>query len=403
MLKKISILIKGNLIAHIFTLIALVVLPKIYDPDQFGLLATFIGISNILFILLTGRYERALLLPKSDKEAKVLFIFTILLSIFLFIVFFLITVLFSPILGVFFDQKFMIYYIYLVPFYALLLALSETSTYFLNRYEDYKKMAISKVVLTFSLLFCSIVSGLIFGEIISRLIALIYMLRINLIHFSKKQVLPTWKELKSVATKYKDFPMKSLSGGIIGMISNSIPLMIIGKLFSLEIAGYYLLAYKLLGLPAALLSKSISHVYYKHAILEQKANNLYHFVFKTTLVLSVVSFSLLIIFYVIIDPIINMLFSTKWLGLVVIAKIFAPLFAVNFIYTSQSTLLMVKNKLGYELFFNILIFVVLTTLYLSAYCFNIKYQLTFIMSAVGMALIYCMNIFYLIRISKEAL
>ena len=401
MLSKISILVRGNLIAHMFTLIALIVLPSIYNPKAFGLFATFIGVSNILYIILTGRYERALLLPKSEKKANDLYLFTIFLSIFLSILILLLLFLFKSRLEPFFNSSFMNLYIYLVPFYALLLALSETATYYFNRHEEYKKMATSKIILASSSFLASIASDLVMGEIIGRLTALVYMLQMNQKTLAMAGRFPKLIQLKKIAVEYKDFPLKSLSGGTLGMISNSIPLLLIGKIFSLEVAGYYILAYRLLSLPAALFAKSISHVFYKHAILENKAKTLFPFVLKTTIMLFVFSVVSLIIFYSLINFIAELFFSEKWSGMIVIAKIFAPLFAINFIYTCQSSILIVKNKLAYELIFNLSMLIVSISVYTSAYLFDLDYKTTFVLSVVGLILIYFLNILYILKISKE--
>ena len=401
MFKKVSILVQGNVFAHIFTLIALVVLPSIYDPKSFGLLSIFLGISNILFIIFSGRYERALLLPKSERKAIDLYVFSILLSFFMAILFFILIILFHSNLNFFFDKSFLKFYIYLVPFYALILALSEIAIYYLNRYEKYKKMAISKVVFTSSSLFASIIFGLIAGEMLGRLVALIYVMRMNLKKLLSIRYFPKIIQLKKVAIEYKEFPLKSLTGATLGVISNSIPLLIIGKLFSLQVAGYYLLAYKLLSLPAALLAKSISHVFYKQAILENEAKTLNYFIMKTTIVLFIFSAVFLIFFYLFIDFIVESLFSNKWHEVIIIAKIFAPLFTINFIFTCQSSILMIKNKLNYELLFNACMFIVLVSIYILTFVFNWTYKTTFSLSTIGLSIIYVINIIYIFKISKE--
>ena len=45
------------------------ILTRLYTPEEFGIFALYIAITAILTILVTGRYELAIMLPKEDEDA----------------------------------------------------------------------------------------------------------------------------------------------------------------------------------------------------------------------------------------------------------------------------------------------------------------------------------------------
>ena len=88
--KNILILLKGTVLAQIIPLIISPFLTRLYSPKEFGVLALFSSISVILGSIVNGRYEQALVLIKTENEARHLTILSLLISLFmsLFLFFF---------------------------------------------------------------------------------------------------------------------------------------------------------------------------------------------------------------------------------------------------------------------------------------------------------------------------
>lgn len=45
------------------------ILTRLYSPEEFGLFSLYMAVASILAVLVTGRYELAILLPKRDRDA----------------------------------------------------------------------------------------------------------------------------------------------------------------------------------------------------------------------------------------------------------------------------------------------------------------------------------------------
>ena len=67
--KNIFTLLKGSVLAQLIPLIISPFITRLYTPKELGVLAIFSSISVILGSVVNGRYEQALVLVKTEKEA----------------------------------------------------------------------------------------------------------------------------------------------------------------------------------------------------------------------------------------------------------------------------------------------------------------------------------------------
>ena len=72
-LKNVFTLLSGATVAQIITLISIPILTRIYTPEDFGYIAIYLSIANIVAAFSTGRYELAIMLPKKRIEALAIF------------------------------------------------------------------------------------------------------------------------------------------------------------------------------------------------------------------------------------------------------------------------------------------------------------------------------------------
>ena len=68
--RNVMTLMGGSALAQVIPLIATPFLTRMYSPEQFGALAVLLAIANPLSLLVCGRYEMTVVLPKEDREAR---------------------------------------------------------------------------------------------------------------------------------------------------------------------------------------------------------------------------------------------------------------------------------------------------------------------------------------------
>ena len=80
--KNISILTLGNITANLISILALIVLTRLYSPQDFGIASVYISILSIATVISSLRLNVAIPIPKSDQDGFSLLISCILLSTF---------------------------------------------------------------------------------------------------------------------------------------------------------------------------------------------------------------------------------------------------------------------------------------------------------------------------------
>ena len=68
--KHILTLISGSGLAQVVTLLSLPILTRLYQPEEFGILAVFLAALAVMTVAINGGYDMALMLPEKDEEAR---------------------------------------------------------------------------------------------------------------------------------------------------------------------------------------------------------------------------------------------------------------------------------------------------------------------------------------------
>lgn len=377
---NVSVLVRGSAIAYVFQLITYLLLPYFFEPRHFGLLGSFVSISSIAFAVSTGRYERAILLPtsraNSDSLIRLTFFLSLAVNTLVFIILFSGSEFFAGLMKYNGTEK---YLLYLVAPYSFILSNIEIATYWLNRNTRFTKIAQIKIVYAVSYLLCAIPTGLVNAEIISRLLSIgAHLKKLGTIILNSDS---NAENIKIQALKYIDFPKRTAPAAFIGTVSNNVSIIMIAGLYSVSLLGQFVLAYKILSVPVAILGKAISHVYYTRAIAARNNGNLYALFKKVTIVLTGVAVVLMTTILLLSKPAINNFYGEEWESTFSFMGLLLPLFVANFIFTCQSTIIYVMKIQQYELLMNSAAIAVQITLFILAKYFDVEFtRILFIMS-----------------------
>jgi O-antigen/teichoic acid export membrane protein len=100
-----------------------------------------------------------------------------------------------------------------------------------------------------------------------------------------------FNRIKILIRKYKNFPLYSLPSTLSGEIGTQVPTFLLIYYFDEAIAGFFILATKMVSIPFSLLGNSIATVYRQEAIYEYNLNGnckvLYIKTFQKLLILSI--------------------------------------------------------------------------------------------------------------------
>lgn len=352
-LKSVATLAGGTALAQAIPLLISPILTRLYTPENFGILAVFTAIVSSLSPAVCGKYEVAMVLPKSESQGVDLLGIALWFAFILSTVFFLVVIFFSESILSLIKAQNLNGWIYLTPIFLFLTGLMTAMTYFANRRQDYGIMARSKVVRAFSVALISIVlgmagfgaAGLIFGVVVGLFLAVGYLFYLYGRQFT--QGFLRWNQSKKTLLKnYRDYPLYNASSGLLDGITMSLPIFFLAHYFSETIVGYFALVIRIGNTPLSFISGSVSQVNLKKIVdLVNSKQDIRPYLSKLTGGLFLLVLPPTILFVIFSPALFANLFGGQWREAGHYMQILIPAISVKFIVsTLSSTLGATKNN-----------------------------------------------------------
>ena len=343
-------------------------LTRLYNPEEFGLLAVLMSFMYLLGILFTGKYEFAILLPENDVKGIALLKFCLFLSLFFFIV----CIVAILLLDFIFDIG---KWIYFLPILGMLTAVHQSFTIWFNRKKNYtllSKDKIFRVVVNMSIAISMgflgyTTYGLSLALLLSQSLAVSIFIYIFFKNYSFKKI-EISTHLKQVAKRYIDFPKYILPSTLSQRGAVELPILFLTKFFDSAATGYFSLAQKVFIAPASLIVSSISNVFRQEAtMLYQKQGHFDVLLVGLVKRLAIFVIPCIVLSYFVIIDVFVFVFGGEWRVAGEYAQLLLPLFMLQFIVSPVSTAIIVVEKQ------KVLLFVQLFLLLGSAFALFIGY------------------------------
>ncbi|MCC8143165.1 MAG: oligosaccharide flippase family protein [Tannerellaceae bacterium] len=327
-------LLSANAISQLIGLAVYPLVTRLYSPGEFGLYNIFITLCGILFILSTGRYEYAIVLPKSHKDAAALAVVCFRVACwFTLLLFFISIVFYSQILAILHLEE-LDRLIYLIPILVFINALGLIGMYWCNRFKNFGAvgrywMSQNSVNSTMKIIFgflkytlfglvWSFFAGVVAGTV-SFLFAGKYRKNFRLWRNIRKE------HVKQMACHYSNYPKYNLPHAFINTLSAGLPVFLFGHFFGNELVGFYGLAILISFRPINLLTTSFYQVLYQRMAEQYNRKESIYLLFKK---FCLHAFSVLIpcfiLIYFISGPVVKYFFGFEWLEAATILNILLP-------------------------------------------------------------------------------
>lgn len=355
-----SVLLVGTGAAQAIPVALSPVLTRIYSPGDFGGFVLFSSIAVIAGISATGRYEHAVLLPKSRSQALSVVLLTVALSATVAVVLGIVVAI-SRIAGLEFSKTTAWAF---VPFYVALFGPVQALTYLANRYHQFRSIARARLTAAGTAgalqvglgLLGAHEIGLIIGNIVGQGASVSFLLRRLRARLPRVRV----KELWIQAKRFSNFPLYSLPADLINTFANQLPLFILTARYGIEVGGFFGLTQRVLGLPVGLLAGSIADVFKNAAAADfKKHGNCRRVYLKTLAVLfsaSIVPFA----FFAVVAPwLFAKIFGERWTEAGFYARILSIFFFFRFTASPLGYVMYVAEKQKYDLVWQVALFIVI--------------------------------------------
>jgi O-antigen/teichoic acid export membrane protein len=355
--RDVALLTVGTILAQGVNLAAIPLLGRLFSAEDFGILMMYLGLASLLATAATGRYESHILLPKSDREASYL----LHLSLFLVLMFggltfCVITLVSGSSSDDLFKTKGLQNWLYWLPMSLVLLAFSQTLGAWHSRLRNYKLLAANRfgvaLVTTFAGIYLGwlkVAGGLVYAAVIGQIVAVLWLIkRVDLrVGFSRINII-------KVANAHRAAPSFLLPTALLDVATQQLPLYLIGILFSLGEAGQYGMAWRVLGLPSALIGAAVGQVFYqRYAAVWPHQEAAKKLLFKTWKYLALIGAFPLLIILLWGEEIFSLVLGRQWLHAGEIASVLAPMLFVMFVSSPTSSMFLVLGLQKYSLFFGL--------------------------------------------------
>ncbi len=319
--KNILVLMSGTAFAQILTIVSAPILTRLYTPEEFGTLAIFSSIVMFLSIIITLRYEVAIVLPKEKKDAANLLVLSLSSAIIATVLLFIIVIIFGDIIANLLNAPKLEGWLMLVPVSALLIGGYNIFNYWLTRNMKYKEISLSRLVQSSGMVSTQIFSGfigagtkgLIGGQLIGQLLGLAVLLKQSWKDRSYIMKVTENKEIKRLAVEYKDFPLYNSSQSLVNAVSSNVMLFVFSAYFGAGIVGLYSMALRMIQLPAGVVSNAIKQVYFQRASDSyNNGNNIYKQLIKATMYLAIIGIIPSILIFIFAPSLFELALGSSW-------------------------------------------------------------------------------------------
>lgn len=374
---QIMMLMSGTLIAQVIMLGFMPLLTRLYSPSEFGLYSLFFSITGIFGAISSWKYDQAIMLPKSDKDAEALVFLSVLITLGMTIFISVLIMIFNELILEYFNGSKSL--IWLLPTSILFIGLMQTFTAFASRKQLYKGIATVRVVNTLGTVgiqggskFLLKLNGLVIGKVISDCISVVFLIKFFLKEQSMQLKDISKRRIIVNAKRHKHFPKYQTFTVFFNAISQNIPILLLGSLYSVEIAGFYALTVRILQAPISLIGGSTREVYYQKASrMYANGDNIFNLYFKTTiglLKLFILPFFTVFIFG---EHLFSSIFGNEWAISGIMAQILILWFLFLFINSPSIMTFSILRLQKVQMVFEIIsVFLRFLSIFLGFYLFD---------------------------------
>ena len=399
----------GTTIAQAIPIAISPILTRIYTPQDFGVFALYIGMVSFIAVVATARYEMAIVLPKSEKEAINILALSIVITLsIVFIITFIIIFFKETILNTL-NANSLGNILYLVPLSILLAGLAQSFNYWSNRKEYFKNMSNAQISQSISigvfqplLKYIGINSGLILGNIVGRFVS-VFVLMHKFIKNDRTSLQYVKKEIMiEQMIKYKDFPLVNSLHAFSDIVRNSGSVMLISSFFGTTILGFYSLSLRVLQVPIGIIGSALGQVLYKKfSSLHNDNQLLYPYVKSIMIKLVLIALPTFGILFFIAPDLFAFVFGEKWRVAGEYSQILVPYLFINFILSPITSLPIILNQQQNFFYLSLIGNIGMPLIIFTTYKMNLDIKSILLILSLSLAILYSLTLLWILKLTMD--
>jgi len=363
--KNVFIVASGSAIAQLIVLLLLPIVTRLYGPEAYGLLGTFLAVTAILAPLAALTFPIGIVLPEKNSEAASIIKLSLIVIGIVGMMSILALAFFFEHITELLQAESIAHYIYFIPIVILLSGLLDIMSQWLIRTNQYKIIANATVYQPIIAYGGMIVVGLFYPIVTVLIVISVFKTGLTALHMyllmkfnlgtSKIDFKNTLLSSVDTLKKYKNFPLYRAPEVFISGLSQNIPVLLLASLVNPAAAGFYTIGRTALSFPSQLIGKAVGDVFYPRiANASINKESLVLLIRKSTLALmgiGIIPFGIVMI----AGPLIfTIVFGGEWLRAGEYAQWIALMSLAMFISRPAVQTLPVINAQRFHLMFTVL-------------------------------------------------
>lgn len=277
----------GTLAGRLVTLAALPMSTRIYSPDDFSLLATFLAFVSLIAVSSCLRYEISIPMADDEQEAFEILIISFITLALVVLITTVIMLVIPNVISKKLGSTTINNYLWLVPISVALSGGYSIIQYWATREKKFDDIArtrvtqaVSGVVATVTFGWLGFIPvGLLIGNILNSCAGSVSLGMRTLKEKKYLLKLVNYKRLIETFIKNKNYPIYSAPEALFNIAGIQVSILLIARHEGAE-AGYLIIAMQLMAIPMGLLGSSISQVYISRAPAKYKDGDLGEFTYS---------------------------------------------------------------------------------------------------------------------------
>lgn len=398
--RNVGSVLSGTAVAQALPILASLVLTRLFAPQDFGLYAAWLGLVSILGVVLTGRFELALVL-EADGEPREHAMYAI-------VVILLVSALLAAAAGV-------LVWLWVptswlgesLPLAGLLLPASMATAAVQSWLSwaaangDYRSLSAIRIAQSAAIVVLQLLAGAVSPT--GTALALAHLAGLALTLSMAAWRLPLRRPrvgagaaLRSLWRRHRNFPMLALPADSLNMICAQLPVLIVTSRFGAEVAGYLALTLRTLGVSSSLLGNAVLDVFKRDASSSfRDTGECRNDFLRTFRVLTPAAVLGCLLIAPMTESLYALAFGESWRVAGTIALWLLPMFALRLVASPLSYTFYIAGKQHYDLIWQIvLLLVALASLYLP-----LAWRAAIQLYSLGFSMMYLIYLFLSYRFS----
>jgi len=376
--RNVLLLMTGSGAGQLLAILVSPLITRIFSREEFTAAEQFTMLFNILAVVVTGKYEFAIMAPKSNDDARHLIRLSLRLAAWGSLLIGVVCVLWGQQIAGLLNSPELGKWILLLPLSVFGFALFNVFNYWFSRQKNYRVPGWSRALYAFVAEPAKVVlgfagtgtAGLLVGITLGHVITGWYIVRRYIQSVPQKFDGLTKQRERELAREYVDFPKYTIWGSIFNRTAQWAHVGLFSAFYGLEVVAFMALSRRIFLTPLNMLSNSFSQVFYQRIFDITDAALLRAFYWKLFRYFLLAAAGLIGMVWLIPEALVEWVFGEGWGVTINYLRILCFWFALNFVSSSLSFISYRLNLQRFTFFMDLLHLVLMLSSVAIAWALN---------------------------------